>query len=123
MLPDGTPFLDRALDPKSAWALRHMERFPVEVNRADYETLLRVPGIGVRSAKRIVASRRIAALSHEDLDRIGVVMKRARHFLTCGGRLGEGVVLRPDTIRERLGGARSPVGDASKAVQLELFAP
>ncbi len=123
VLPDDTRYLDRALDPKSAWALRHIDRFPVEVNRADYETLLRVPGIGVRSAKRIVSSRRIAALSHEDLDRIGVVMKRARHFVTCGGRLDAGVILTPEAIRGRLGGAAEETAGGPPARQLELFGP
>jgi predicted DNA-binding helix-hairpin-helix protein len=74
------------LDPKTAWALRHPERFPVDVNRADYEELLRVPGIGFRSAQRMVTSRRIAALRREDLPKFGVVMKRAQFFITCAGR-------------------------------------
>lgn len=80
------PNLDRTVDPKTAWALRHPERFPVEINRADRDTLLRVPGIGFKSAARILASRRFAALRPEDLAPLGIVMRRAHAFLTCGGR-------------------------------------
>ena len=75
------------LDPKCDWALNHLEQFPVEVNRADYQTLLRVPGIGVKSAKRIVAARRGAALDYGDLKKIGVVLKRAVYFITCKGKM------------------------------------
>lgn len=74
------------LDPKCDWALRHLDKFPVEINRADYYTLLRVPGIGVKSAKRIVAARREGNLSFEDLKKIGVVLKRAVYFITCNGK-------------------------------------
>ncbi|TLM67890.1 MAG: putative DNA modification/repair radical SAM protein [Deltaproteobacteria bacterium] len=85
-----SPNLDERLDPKAAWAVRHPELFPVEINRADYEMLLRVPGIGVRSARRIVSARRAGPLHGDDLPRLGVVMKRARWFLTAAGRyLGE----------------------------------
>ncbi|MDR1740727.1 MAG: putative DNA modification/repair radical SAM protein [Synergistaceae bacterium] len=83
---DGSEALDEALDPKTAWALRNFSFFPVDVNRADYERILRIPGVGVKSAKRIVSARRARRLRHEDLKALGVVMKRARHFLTCDGR-------------------------------------
>ncbi|MGM9759462.1 MAG: putative DNA modification/repair radical SAM protein [Parabacteroides sp.] len=83
LVDDAFPDLDLEVDPKLAWALRHPEFFPVDVNRADYEMLLRVPGIGVKSAKIIVVSRRYAALGSEQLKKIGVVMKKARYFLTC----------------------------------------
>ena len=73
-------------DPKCAWALRHLEIFPVEVNRAPLELLLRVPGIGARSAYKITAARRYSALSFEDLKKMRVVLKRARHFITCKGK-------------------------------------
>lgn len=78
--------LDRQLDPKAAWAVRHPDIFPVEVNRADYELLLRIPGVGVRSARRIVRARRAGMLHPDDLPRLGVVMKRARWFITANGR-------------------------------------
>jgi putative DNA modification/repair radical SAM protein len=78
-------FLDPHVDPKTAWALRHLEYFPVEVNRADYETLLRVPGIGAKSGRRIVETRRSRSLGFDNLRRLGVVLKRARYFITAGG--------------------------------------
>ena len=77
---------DPLLDPKAAWALRHLDRFPVEVNRADYEMLLRVPGIGVRSARRIVRARRTGPLGFDELRQLGIVLKRAKYFLTARGR-------------------------------------
>lgn len=73
-------------DPKCAWALRNLDRFPIEINRADMADLLRVPGIGVRSAMRIRSARRYAKLTFEDLVKMRVVMKRAVHFITCNGK-------------------------------------
>jgi predicted DNA-binding helix-hairpin-helix protein len=86
ILSERAPLLDAELDPKCVWALAHPERFPVEVNAADYETLLRVPGVGVRSARRIVEARRQGRLSVEDLRKLGAVMKRAQYFLTAKGQ-------------------------------------
>lgn len=80
------PGLDEQLDPKTAWALRNMDFFPVDVNRADLRDLLRVPGIGVVSARRIVTARKGHLLDGDDLRRLGVVMKRAQHFVACRGR-------------------------------------
>jgi predicted DNA-binding helix-hairpin-helix protein len=77
--------LETELDPKTAWALRHPEFFPLEVNRASYEELLRVPGIGPKSAGRIVRQRRVAAVSTEQMKKLGVVFKRAQYFVTCKG--------------------------------------
>ena len=74
------------LDPKCHWALRHKEIFPLEVNRAPYELLLRVPGVGVKSAWRITRARRAATLTWDALAKIGVVTKRARHFLVANGK-------------------------------------
>lgn len=79
------PFLDDKFDPKMNWALNHLDFFPVEVNTADYWQLLRVPGIGMRSAQRIIDARRWSKLDHEGLKKIGVVLKRARYFITCKG--------------------------------------
>lgn len=81
---DRFPDLDLEIDPKLSWALRHPEAFPIDVNRADYEMLLRVPGIGVKSATLIVNARRYRRLGSDHLKKIGVVMKRARYFITCG---------------------------------------
>jgi putative DNA modification/repair radical SAM protein len=78
-------FLDSGLDPKTAWALRHLDFFPVEVNRADYDELLRVPGIGAKAGRRIVETRRSRSLGFENLRKLGVVLKRARYFITAGG--------------------------------------
>jgi predicted DNA-binding helix-hairpin-helix protein len=78
--------LDFEVDPKCDWALRNFHRFPVEINKADYETLLRVPGIGVLSARRIVAARRSGRLGYEDLKKIGVILKRAVYFILCDGK-------------------------------------
>lgn len=118
LLDEAAPHLDINLDPKAAWAVRHPERFPVEVNRADYESLLRVPGLGMRSARRILRARRAGALHGDDLARLGVVMKRARWFLTAGGRyLGERSMLTGGALRDRLLIGASPVQQ-----QLALFA-
>lgn len=85
------PSLDPLLDPKCQWALRHLDLFPVDVNRADKEMLLRVPGIGLTSANRIVTARRLGRLSFEDLKKMGIVLKRAKYFITCGGGMMPGV--------------------------------
>lgn len=80
---DAYPDLDLEVDPKLSWALRHPEVFPLDINKTDYEMLLRVPGIGVKSAQIIVASRRYSRLGTEQLKKIGVVMKKAQYFITC----------------------------------------
>lgn len=87
LLSEERPDFNIFLDPKCDWALRHLEAFPVEINRADYNTLLRVPGIGVKSANRIVKARRHSRLDFSDLRKIGVVLKRAAYFITCSGRM------------------------------------
>ena len=81
------PNLDVQVDPKCNWALYHLELFPVEVETADYHTLLRVPGIGVKSAKRIVTARRMGTLDYNSLKKFGVVLKRAMYFITCHGHM------------------------------------
>lgn len=81
------PNFNTAIDPKADWAVRHLELFPVEINRADYRLLLRIPGVGVKSARRIVSARRFGSLTFEDLKKIGVVLKRALYFITCNGRM------------------------------------
>ena len=83
IVDDAYPDLDLEIDPKLSWALRHPEQFPVDVNKADYEMILRVPGIGVKSARLIVASRRFSKLGFYQLKKIGVVMKKAQYFITC----------------------------------------
>lgn len=86
LIDEGQPFLATDIDPKANWAINHLDRFPVEVNTAPYEELLRVPGIGVRGAKAIVGARRATALGEAELRKLGVAYKRARFFITCQGR-------------------------------------
>jgi len=83
IVDDQHPDLDLEIDPKLSWALRHPEYFPVDVNQADYEMLLRVPGLGVKSAKLILTSRRYGRLGSTQLKQMGVVMKKAQYFITC----------------------------------------
>ena len=90
------------VDPKCNWAINHMEQFPVEVNSAPYEMLLRVPGIGVKSAQRILAARRTTLLDFDGLKRIGVVLKRAQYFLLCKGRMINGLRVTPDGVLRAL---------------------
>ena len=83
IVDDSYPDLDLEINPKLAWALRHPEAFPVDINRADYEMLLRVPGLGVKSAKMILTARRYSRLGTSHLKQIGVVLKKAQYFITC----------------------------------------
>lgn len=86
LLDETKPDFDLTLDPKCDWALRNIHLFPIEINRADYNMILRVPGIGVKSALKIVAARRFSPLDFDDLKKLGIVIKRARYFITCKGR-------------------------------------
>lgn len=96
------PHLDTDFDPKIAWALRNIHLFPLEVNKASYQELLRIPGIGVGSALRIISQRRLAPVSFDNLAKIGVVLKRASFFLTCQGRYYGSVPIDPALIRQAL---------------------
>lgn len=102
LLDETRPFFNVMLDPKEDWAVRHLEQFPVEINKAPLEQLLRVPGIGVKSARRIVAARRSANLTFADLKKIGVVLKRALYFITCSGKMMYPVKLEEDYIVRNL---------------------
>lgn len=124
LLSESRPNFNVLLDPKADWALRHLELFPVEVNRADYQMLLRIPGVGVKSAQRIVRARRSASLKFEDLKKIGVVLKRALYFITCNGRMMYHTKLEENyitrnllTVKERLPFDR----DGITYKQLSLF--
>jgi predicted DNA-binding helix-hairpin-helix protein len=122
ILPEDQRYLDLDLEPKSSWALRNLHLFPVEVNKADYAMLLRVPGIGKLSARRIVKARKFCRLDFDSLLRIGVVMKRARHFVTCGGRMAERSSPDPLTLRRLLSGAGDHGVDSERrTTQLDLF--
>ncbi len=125
LLSERQPSLDPLLDPKCGWALRHLGDFPVEVNRADREVLLRVPGIGPKSAQRILTARRAGKLTFEDLKKIGVVLRRAVYFITCRGQMYPGVRLSPSFIYQNLTAdtRRNPRGlpFALGAEQLSFF--
>jgi len=123
LLDDNHPNLDMQLDPKCDWALRNLHSFPVEVNRADYESLLRVPGIGVRSARRILAARKVGTLDFPDLKKLGVVLKRARYFITCKGKYYDRIKMDDVFIRQNLLADRSQMPDIESGdyTQLSMF--
>ena len=121
LLDEAHPDFNPLVDPKCSWALGHMEWFPVEVNRADYETLLRVPGIGVTSARRILTARRCRALTFEGLKKLGVVLKRAQYFITCSGKMLEGLRVAPDGVLRHLVAQERPRLLQQAPEQLSLF--
>lgn len=102
LLSEKNPNFNVLIDPKCNWALEHLEIFPVEVNRADYQLLLRVPGIGYKSANRIVKARRMGTLQFEDLKKMGVVLKRALYFITCNGQMMYPTKIEQDYILRNL---------------------
>lgn len=102
LLDEEHPSLDPLLDPKCQWALRHLDEFPVEIHRADRDRLLRVPGIGVRSVQKILTARRSGSLTFEGLRKLGVMLKRAAYFITCGGHMLPGVKFTPSFIYQNL---------------------
>jgi len=124
LLSEDRPNFNIYLDPKCDWALRHLEYFPVEVQTADYKTLLRVPGIGAKSASRIVKARRGSRLDFPDLKKMGVVLKRALYFLTCSGRMMYPTKLDEDYICRNLLSDRTQIPRdlrESNYKQLSLF--
>ncbi len=119
LLTDQDPNFNPLIDPKCNWALRHPEFFPVEVNTAAYEDLLRVPGVGTISARRILYARRGGTLYHEDLKKLGVVMKRAQYFLVCKGKIIDGLRFSQDTVlRGLIAAEKLPMPEME---QLTLF--
>lgn len=124
LLDEKRPNFNILLDPKADWALRHLELFPVEINRADYQTILRVPGIGVKSAQRIVRARRNGNLRFEDLKKIGVTLKRALYFITCSGKMMYPTKIEEDYITRNLISAKEKLPfdrDGMTYRQLSLF--
>ncbi len=127
LIDQSEPFLDLGVDPKASWALRHLDQFPVEVNSAAYEMLLRVPGIGVKGARRILRARKHATLREDDVRKLGITMKRARYFITCNGAYaGAGVEFSPQGLRACLekridGGAHGRRAGRVLENQLSLF--
>ena len=112
---------DPRVDPKCSWALNHLDFFPVEVNTADYKALLRVPGIGVKSARRILVARRVGHIQLENLPKMGVVMKRAQYFLTASGKMPDGLRFTPDSLLRGLMALEQPLLPQQEMIQLSLF--
>ena len=124
LLSEENPNFNVLFDPKCNWALKHLEQFPVEINRADYKMLLRVPGIGYKSAGRIVKARRLGSLDFTDLKKIGVVLKRALYFITCNGKMMYSTKIEEDYITRNLldAGERLPKEVVNMGYQqLSLF--
>ena len=121
LLDEQHPDFNPRIDPKCFWAICHPEQFPVEIMRAEYETLLRVPGIGPVSARRIVSARRVSHLRYEDLSRLGVVLKRAQFFITCGGRMRSGLRFSAGTLLRQLEAIERGQLPHAEAQQLSLF--
>ena len=121
LLDEQHPDFNPRIDPKCFWAICHPEQFPVEIMRAEYEALLRVPGIGPVSARRIVSARRVSHLRYEDLSRLGVVLKRAQFFITCGGRMRSGLRFSAGTLLRQLEAVERGQLPQAEAQQLSLF--
>ena len=124
LLNEKNPNFNIFLDPKCNWALNHLEYFPVEVNRASYDVLLRVPGIGYKSAGRIVKARRFGSLGFEDLRKMGVVLKRALYFITCSGKMMYKTKMEEDYITRNLLNTKERLPDSVAGMnyqQLSLF--
>lgn len=124
LLNEKNPNFNIFLDPKCNWALNHLEYYPVEVNRASYDVLLRVPGIGYKSAGRIVKARRFGSLGFEDLRKMGVVLKRALYFITCSGKMMYKTKIEEDYITRNLLNTKERLPDSVAGMnyqQLSLF--
>ena len=102
LLNSSNPDFDKYIDPKCDWALRNLDKFPVEVNKASYRTLLRVPGIGVQSARKIIAARKFHSLDFDNLKKMNIVLKRAQFFITCKGKCRNGIKMEREFIRWNL---------------------
>lgn len=115
------PNLDLTIDPKLSYALRNLHLYPIDINKADYEMILRVPGIGVQSAKMIVMARRHSRLNSENLKKIGVVMKRAKYFITCNELMAPQRDYLAETLRFKLLNGDTKNGRKKISNQLDLF--
>ena len=124
LLDEENPNFNAYLDPKCFWALRHLEEFPIEINYAAYDMLLRVPGIGYKSASRIVKARRMGMLDFEDLKKMGVVLKRALYFITCKGKMMYPIRMDEDYITRNLLNTKEQLPEGADGMsfrQLSLF--
>jgi predicted DNA-binding helix-hairpin-helix protein len=120
IVDEKSPFLDLHIDPKLSYAIRNPHLFPVDVNKADYEIILRVPGIGVQSAQRIIYARRYRKLNADHLRKIGVVYKRAKYFITCNELPPKIHGFAPEILRSRII-AENRTDRIPVASQLSLF--
>jgi len=120
IVDEAHPDLDLALDPKAAYALRNPGIFPIDINKADYEMILRVPGIGVKSAQKIVSARKFGALREGHLRKLGLVWKRAKYFITCADRNFKFLGWKPEVIRQQI--SSTILTKAANSNQLNLFA-
>jgi putative DNA modification/repair radical SAM protein len=121
LLDENNPNFNLLIDPKCNWALNHYDFFPVEVNTASYEALLRVPGLGVKSAQKIVKARRMGILDFPDLKKMGVVLKRAQYFIICRGKTALGIPSNPDSVMQSLLSKQSWELSQTPMEQLSLF--
>jgi putative DNA modification/repair radical SAM protein len=121
ILDESNPNLDLQVDPKLAWALRNLHLFPVDVNRADLEMILRVPGIGVKSAHRIVAARKFAHLGWDSLAKLGIALNRSRYFIVCKQPAQERKDHTPESIRQLILNTSQSKFSKLTSVQLSLF--
>lgn len=115
LLDENTPNLNTIVDPKCDWALRHKEFFPVEINSAPYCNLLRVPGIGIKSAKKIFSARKYTNLRFEDLKKMHISLKRAKYFITCNGKTFNNLWIREELINS------ITLSDRNNPEQIDLF--
>jgi putative DNA modification/repair radical SAM protein len=121
ILSEEQPFLDLEVDPKLGYALRNMHQFPVDINRADYEMILRIPGVGVQSAQKIIMARRHRKLNSIHLKKIGIVMKRAKYFITCNELPASTTDWAPERLRKKIISESVSKNRKINDTQLKLF--
>jgi predicted DNA-binding helix-hairpin-helix protein len=121
ILTEDQPFLDLGIDPKLGFALRNMHYFPVDINKADYEMILRVPGIGVQSAQKIVLARQHRRLNPQHLKKIGIVMKRAKYFIACNELPASKIDWEPKRLKHKLVSEMNSKNKKLMDTQLSLF--
>ncbi|MDQ7092128.1 putative DNA modification/repair radical SAM protein [Desulfosporosinus sp. PR] len=123
LLDEQSPNFNLQVDPKCNWALNHLDKFPIEINKAPYEMLLRVPGIGVIGAGRILTARKNGPVDFSGLKKMGIVLKRAQYFITCKGKIAEGLKIVSDgSIRALLADRPKLMVDGAYPEQLSFFA-
>ena len=121
ILSEDNPNFNLLIDPKADWALRHLSEFPKEINTSSYYDLLKIPGIGITSAKRIISSRKCFEITFKDLHKMGVVLKRAKYFITCQGKYYIDSSYLNKTFIERNLVLENRIANTPKSIQLSLF--